>query len=275
MLGSCWALKVSDIASCLTSSKEKYYALNGINYTDCDLLLSDESQLYRICSSWKGRDFLDTYDRAINFISICPDPVRSEYTNYIANPANNIDLLNIKWGTFETISRIIWKTAFTKTQMNKTLGLSTVNALQLNKHRPPPFKPPNQPNPTALQTVPPDDNPFQDITLHCKICNTDFIWNIGQQEHHSQMGFKHQPQRCKQCKMEQANANPVADAERQCYQFQSGQCSYGDSCRYSHDQPKVVNLTVIIKTPNKETESDDEGFEIDRPSSAIGVRFNT
>jgi hypothetical protein len=116
--------RVSDISSCLESATAQYYSLDGINHTDCDLLLSEESRLYRLCASWKGRDFLDPYDRAVHFMSISPLIIRSEYATYIAEPSNRIDLINIKWHTFETISRTIWKSALKRQQLIKALGLA-------------------------------------------------------------------------------------------------------------------------------------------------------
>ena len=38
---------------------------------------------------------------------------------------------------------------------------------------------------------------FQDKTLQCVDCGTDFVWTAGEQAFFADKGFKNEPKRCK------------------------------------------------------------------------------
>ena len=42
---------------------------------------------------------------------------------------------------------------------------------------------------------------FQDKSLRCVDCGTDFIWTAGEQLFFADKQFKNEPKRCKNCKM--------------------------------------------------------------------------
>jgi CxxC-x17-CxxC domain-containing protein len=41
---------------------------------------------------------------------------------------------------------------------------------------------------------------FQDKTLVCKDCGSDFIFTVGEQEFYEEKGFQNEPARCKDCR---------------------------------------------------------------------------
>ena len=47
---------------------------------------------------------------------------------------------------------------------------------------------------------------YQDITLKCKDCGSEFVFTAGEQEFYAEKGFQNQPQRCKACRNQRKNA---------------------------------------------------------------------
>ena len=41
---------------------------------------------------------------------------------------------------------------------------------------------------------------FQDKTLICKECGSEFVFTAGEQEFYAEKGFENEPQRCKSCR---------------------------------------------------------------------------
>lgn len=41
---------------------------------------------------------------------------------------------------------------------------------------------------------------FQDKTLVCKECGSEFVFTAGEQEFYAEKGFENEPQRCKSCR---------------------------------------------------------------------------
>ena len=52
---------------------------------------------------------------------------------------------------------------------------------------------------------------FQDKTLICVDCGTEFIWTAGEQLFFADKNFKNEPKRCKSCKAKRAS-RPSAGA---------------------------------------------------------------
>ncbi len=52
---------------------------------------------------------------------------------------------------------------------------------------------------------------FQDKTLRCVDCGTEFVWTAGEQSFFADKNFKNEPKRCKGCKARRANR--VASAQ--------------------------------------------------------------
>jgi CxxC-x17-CxxC domain-containing protein len=46
---------------------------------------------------------------------------------------------------------------------------------------------------------------FQDRSLKCTDCGTDFVWTAGEQMFFADKQFKNEPKRCKACKSKRAN----------------------------------------------------------------------
>jgi len=45
---------------------------------------------------------------------------------------------------------------------------------------------------------------FQDRTLHCIDCGTEFVWTAGEQSFFADKNFKNEPKRCRACKAKRA-----------------------------------------------------------------------
>ena len=41
---------------------------------------------------------------------------------------------------------------------------------------------------------------YQDRTLHCVECDSDFIFSVDDQEYHASKGFENDPKRCNPCR---------------------------------------------------------------------------
>jgi len=46
---------------------------------------------------------------------------------------------------------------------------------------------------------------FQDKTLRCVDCGTEFVWTSGEQSFFADKNFKNEPKRCKTCKAKRAS----------------------------------------------------------------------
>ena len=46
---------------------------------------------------------------------------------------------------------------------------------------------------------------FQDKSLNCVDCGTEFIWTAGEQQFFADKNFKNEPKRCKACKGKRAS----------------------------------------------------------------------
>ena len=56
---------------------------------------------------------------------------------------------------------------------------------------------------------------FQDKTLRCVDCGTEFIWTAGEQLFFADKNFKNEPKRCKTCKMKRANRPATGSMPRE------------------------------------------------------------
>jgi CxxC-x17-CxxC domain-containing protein len=56
---------------------------------------------------------------------------------------------------------------------------------------------------------------FQDKTLQCVDCGTDFVWTAGEQAFFADKGFKNEPKRCKACKARRATQAPFQPGPRE------------------------------------------------------------
>ena len=47
---------------------------------------------------------------------------------------------------------------------------------------------------------------YEDKTLKCKDCGSEFVFTAGEQEFYAERGFQNEPQRCKACRDARKNA---------------------------------------------------------------------
>ena len=65
---------------------------------------------------------------------------------------------------------------------------------------------------------------FQDKTLTCVDCGTEFVWTAGEQLFFADKNFKNEPKRCKACKSKRANRPMTAAPARERVETQTA-CS--------------------------------------------------
>ena len=251
---------VSDAAQRFDASKVSYYALDGKGYSDCDLLFSDEERLFNACTSWKGTQFIDDYDRAETFVAMCPLVVQEAYAE------KSVDLNILGWPGFKTHLISTWKTAMDKQRMlERFKQSSTPKSVSLRS--------PSLPTPT-VHTTPSGD--IKDISIDCRDCNAPFTFSVHQQLTHQRLGFNSRPARCRECKNIAADPATIASQKAQpCFKFQQdGKCSFGENCKYSHEVnvipvPTKAACNLHLVGPAAASvlseSDDDEGFTLDRP----------
>ena len=47
---------------------------------------------------------------------------------------------------------------------------------------------------------------YEDKTLVCNDCGSEFVFTVGEQEFYSEKGFVNEPKKCKECRMKRKNA---------------------------------------------------------------------
>lgn len=52
---------------------------------------------------------------------------------------------------------------------------------------------------------------YQDKTLHCKDCGSEFTFTAGEQEFYAEKGFVNEPQRCKGCRDAKKNSGKTRE----------------------------------------------------------------
>lgn len=62
---------------------------------------------------------------------------------------------------------------------------------------------------------------YEDKTLTCKECGSEFVFTAGEQEFYAEKGFVNEPQRCKACRDARKNA---ARQEREIFIAQCATC---------------------------------------------------
>ncbi|KKM09465.1 zinc-binding protein [Clostridiales bacterium PH28_bin88] len=67
---------------------------------------------------------------------------------------------------------------------------------------------------------------YQDKTLHCKECGTDFVFTAREQEFYAEKGFQNEPSRCPECRAarKRQNAGQGYGGPRQMYAVTCSEC---------------------------------------------------
>lgn len=67
---------------------------------------------------------------------------------------------------------------------------------------------------------------YQDKTLHCKDCGTDFVFTAREQEFYAEKGFQNEPGRCPDCRAarKRQNGGQGFGGSRQMYPITCSEC---------------------------------------------------
>jgi hypothetical protein len=258
---------VPDSSDRLDKAKSAYMALDGSQYTDCALLISTEETLFQACSVWKGAEFKDALDRAEHFILICPALVQIDYAEA------DIDINNTDWSGFIKHIHSIWRKAFSK-QRNLLRFKQTQHNFDVPKTVPRLMQPSRSRDQDDCVA---NSDGFKDYCITCRDCSIEFVFTASNQQYHKEKGYTNTPSRCKECKtihMTSMGQTPIDQKNLPCYQFSAGECSFGNRCKFMHENQlqarvptgsKTVNVAIVADTA--EDSDDYEGFEIKRPGS--------
>lgn len=77
---------------------------------------------------------------------------------------------------------------------------------------------------------------YEDKTLVCKECGSEFVFTAGEQEFYAERGFQNEPQRCKACRDARKNATRPA---RELFTTTCAKCGKGAKVPFqpSNDRP--------------------------------------
>ncbi len=84
---------------------------------------------------------------------------------------------------------------------------------------------------------------FQDKSLRCVDCSSEFIWTAGEQLFFADKQFKNEPKRCKTCKAKRANrasAGPAPTRDRVETQTQCSACGKDTTVPFRPTQGRPV-----------------------------------
>ena len=211
---------VGDRKSQLENAKRNLNGFTGVEYNDCDLMLSDYETLWDLCCDWfRGLIEID-FDKIQRLLQQCPLRVKTAYIAYMSDPVNKCDDMLMSWDDFRTKLQIVWEISTDSAQMSLSLGLS-IDAAKLN-----------QANPIINLMPKPADNArndqnssqgLTDFNLHCKTCDSDFNFSVSQQQNYKTRGLDHLPGECPKCRGQLCNGFK-----------ETGECPYGDNCKFLH-----------------------------------------
>lgn len=65
---------------------------------------------------------------------------------------------------------------------------------------------------------------YQDKTLVCKDCGSEFTFTTGEQEFYAEKGFQNEPTRCKDCRQARKGERRPAGARREMFTTTCSEC---------------------------------------------------
>ncbi|MDD6484604.1 MAG: zinc-ribbon domain containing protein [Clostridiales bacterium] len=77
---------------------------------------------------------------------------------------------------------------------------------------------------------------FEDKTLVCRDCGSEFVFTAGEQEFYAQKGFENEPLRCKECRIEHKKR---IQREKPMFEIVCSSCGKVDKVPFEprHDKP--------------------------------------
>ncbi len=65
---------------------------------------------------------------------------------------------------------------------------------------------------------------YQDKTMVCRDCGSEFIFSAGEQEFYAEKGFQNEPTRCKDCRQNRKASRPASNGPREMHEAVCAQC---------------------------------------------------
>jgi CxxC-x17-CxxC domain-containing protein len=81
---------------------------------------------------------------------------------------------------------------------------------------------------------------FQDKTLSCKDCGTDFLFSASEQEFYAEKGFQNEPQRCPACRKARKQRTSNNSGQRQMYSAICSACGVETQVPFKPNGSKPV-----------------------------------
>jgi CxxC-x17-CxxC domain-containing protein len=80
---------------------------------------------------------------------------------------------------------------------------------------------------------------YQDKTLTCKDCGSEFVFTAGEQEFYAEKGFQNEPTRCKDCRQAKKDARRSSGERREMYEAVCSECGKTTEVPFkpSNDRP--------------------------------------
>jgi hypothetical protein len=269
---------VGDRKGKLEEARNKLNGFRGAEYTDHDLFISEFEKLFDVCTSWFRKPIENDFDKLQRVLRECPEAVKAQYIAYVTDPVRKVDELSTSWNEFCAIFQIVWKSAFDKLLLQRSMGIqmNTQYAAKAVVHQMPQ---PRKSNDTQVTFPVSDTEPdvsFQDKTIKCIVCPENFLFSVKQQISYKEKGFEHDPRRCPKCR------GQICDIFKS-----TGSCPYGDDCKFLHSlegaQGEQLTSTKKLKFPCKFFEAgrcergDSCGFEhvagVKKEETVHAVRF--
>lgn len=232
----------------LKIAESRYDAFDATSETDVEIAIGMYEKQYKVCDSYLNHDFKTPKDKIKNLLQNCPSAVRSAYATYVSDHKNGINELDLGYGAFLEVLRTVWTTASDTVTLQKDLNLPTNMQMTWNSGS---NKSPSYTSTTQFQIArsrsqsqPSESQPLtqlleslKDIQLKCKGCGNDFTWTVQQQVVHHREQYDSLPL-----------WGPCCKKKKPCFNFlNTGECSYGDNCQFSHDQDEQLAPGSINK----------------------------
>ncbi len=82
--------------------------------------------------------------------------------------------------------------------------------------------------------------PYQDVTIQCSDCSSDFVFTAGEQEFFEQKGLVNVPKRCPECRSARKKSRNSRRGERRLYDVTCSECGQAAQVPFKPSNEKPV-----------------------------------